>query len=207
MTYKPWKDLDHVERYASRRYSSWDQRWLDRKEQSAVRRLVSEHGLSGLILDVPAGYGRFLSILSEVGDVLAVDLGFFPLLYQKERFGPATDCVNAEAQKLPLKDKTVDAVFCFRLFQHLHRSPQRVAILREFGRVSREWVIVSVYGASFFHSLFRRVVPQPSKITMMAQDQFQEELREADLTMVEEAAVAPFFHAQRIHLLSCHRNR
>lgn len=164
--------------------------------------MVSEHGLSGLILDVPAGYGRFVSVLSEAGDVLAVDLGFFPLLYQKRRVGLARECVNARAQRLPLKDKSVDVVFCFRLFQHLHQSAERVATLRELRRVSRKWVLLSMYGSTFLHRLFRRIVPQPSVITMVAQDRFGGELREAELTVVEDVAVVPLLHAQRIYLLS-----
>lgn len=202
MSYKPWKDLEHVQRYATHRYASWDQRWVDRKEQSAVKQVLREYGLSGLILDVPAGYGRFLSVLSEVGDVLAVDLGFFPLLYQKERAGLAAECVNARAQQLPFKDNSVDVVFCFRLFQHLHHAAERVATLREFKRVSRKWVVLSMYGATGVHGLFRRLVSQPSRITMVAEDQFEEELTEAGMKVVKKKTVIPYLHAQRLYLLS-----
>lgn len=201
MAYKPWRDLEHIERYVARRYASWDQRWLDRKERSAVGRLISQHGLSGLILDIPGGYGRFLPLLTQAGEVLAADLGFFPLLYQKKRVGLARACVNAEAGRLPFQDRSVDVAFCFRLLQHLHRSTERVAILRELARVSRKWVVVSVYGSVLLHRVFRRVVPQPSRITMVAKDRFEEEVTLAGLTVVEEMAVVPILHAQRIYLL------
>ncbi|MFQ6674846.1 MAG: class I SAM-dependent methyltransferase [Fidelibacterota bacterium] len=202
MSYKSWKNLEDVERYAARRYASWDQRWLDRRERAAVKRLMTGHGLSGLILDVPAGYGRFVSVLREAGDVVAADLGFFPLVYLKRRDRFATECVNARAEGLPLKDNSVDAVFCFRLFQHLHNPADRLAVLREFSRVSRKWVVLSVYTSTFVHRLFRQLVPQPSRITMVTQDQFQEELKEAALTAVDHITVVPLLHAQRVYLLS-----
>ena len=81
MAYTKWKDVDQVERYAIRRYRSWDQRWIDKREKKIVQGLFTKHKIRGIILDIPVGPGRFQPLLSKFGDVLSADLGYMPVLY------------------------------------------------------------------------------------------------------------------------------
>ena len=202
MAYSEWKNLQEVERYARKRYRSWDQRWLNQREKKLVRKLFQKHNISGTILDVPVGYGRFQHLLGLFGTLLAADLGFLPLLYAKEHVGLARGSVNCGAENLPFSDNSVDVIFCFRLMQHLHKRGERIAVLREFGRVSRKWVIVSVYLSSFLHQLHRTIVRQPSRITMLSRAKFEGELEEVNLTLLEKVSVMPGLHAHRICLLA-----
>jgi ubiquinone/menaquinone biosynthesis C-methylase UbiE len=202
MAYAKWKDLEQVESYAQRRYRSWDQRLLNSREQKIVRKLFREYNISGTILDIPVGYGRFLPLLSEFGSVLASDIGFLPVLYQKEKTGIARGSVNASAQHLPFKEKSVDVVFCFRLLQHMHHRDERIAIFREFKRLSRQWVIVSLYLTNPLHRLHRTIIRQSSRITMLTRDELNFETREAELSLVQIIPVIPGFHAHRICLFS-----
>ena len=202
MAYSEWKDLEAVERYAKKRYRSWDQWWLNQRELKLVKKIFRDYNLSGTILDIPVGYGRFQPLLATFGTLLAADIGFFPLLYEKEQIGIARSSVNCSADFLPFMDKSVDVIFCFRLMQHLHEEAERITVLKEFKRVSRSWVVVSEYLSSALHQLYRKIVRQPSKITILSNAAFEQEIKSAELTLIEQVSVLPGLHAHRICLLS-----
>jgi ubiquinone/menaquinone biosynthesis C-methylase UbiE len=202
LAYGRWKSLDQVARYAERRYRKLDQRLLNRREQHLVRNLFDTHEITGPILDIPVGYGRFQSLLHTYGPVHAADWGYYPVLYQRERVGLAVSAVNCAAEALPYRDRTFTAVFCFRLLQHMHRAEEREAMYREFRRVSRQWVVVSLYLAASLHTLHRRLFPKPARITILTREQFTREYRSAGLRLVEMVSVVPGLHAHRICLLA-----
>ena len=202
MAYKQWTGLDQVGHYARTRYRHWDQRWLDRREQRLVRDLFTRYGLRGQVLDAPVGYGRFQPLLAEFGAVHALDFNFYAALYQLKRLGLARGSVTGAAEALPFKGDSFDVVFSFRLLQHMHEPDERRAIFREFCRVSRQWVVVSLYLMSLGHRLHRRLVKQPSRITMLTRREMLAEAEGAGLTLVRIASVLPGLHAHHVCLFS-----
>ncbi|MCH8067738.1 MAG: methyltransferase domain-containing protein [Candidatus Marinimicrobia bacterium] len=202
MAYTHWKDIEQVERYAEKRYRSWDQRWLNKQEQKIVTTLFKDYKLCGAILDIPVGYGRFLPILREFGTIYAADWGFMPLVYQAKNVGISSGSVNGIAQFLPFKSQSIDVIFCFRLFQHMHEQEERIAILKEFKRVSRNWIVVSVYIKNPLHILHRAVAKKPSRITMLTRSDFKGEVSMSGLKTVQKRAVVPGLHAHNIYLIS-----
>ncbi len=198
----PWKDLDQVEWYARKRYRHWDQRWLSRREEQLIARIFTRYNLKGSILDVPVGYGRFQELLHGYGPVHALDANFFALLYQRKCKGLAKSSVAGRAQELPFPDSSFEIVFSLRLLQHISDRDQRLAMLKEFSRVSRRWVLLSLYIHTPLHLLLRRITNRPSRITMLSYDRFTEEVQEAGLRLVKMVSVLPGLHAHRICLLS-----
>jgi len=164
--------------------------------------IFHNYNLAGTILDIPVGYGRFQPLLTSFGTLLAADIGFFPLLYEKEQLGIAKSSVNCSAEHLPFSDKSVDVIFCFRLMQHLHKQAERITVLKEFKRVSRSWIVVSEYLSSQMHQLYRKMVHQPSKITILSNTEFEREIKSAELTIIKKVSVLSGLHAHRICLLS-----
>ena len=73
MSYKIWENLEQVEKYANRRYRSWDQRLISNREKSIVQSILQENNLDGPILDCPSGFGRFHDVLTTIGKVYAAD--------------------------------------------------------------------------------------------------------------------------------------
>ncbi len=202
MAYTVWQNLDQVERYANRRYRHWDQRLISRREQRLVQRLFAGNGLGGEILDAPVGYGRFQPLLSRFGPVKALDFNYFAALYQLQRAGLASDAVTGLAEKLPFKDQSFDVIFCFRLLQHMHTADERIAICREFKRVSRRWVVLSHYQKKAVHRLQRLLFRPPSRITMLSREEFRAETTLAGLSLVSSVAVVPGLHAHHISLFT-----
>lgn len=202
MAYTQWTNLDQVDHYARTRYRHWDQRWLDRREQSIVRELFARYELRGRILDAPVGYGRFQPLLADFGAVHALDINYYAALYQLKHLGLARGSVAGAAEALPFKADSFDVVFSFRLLQHMHEPEERRAIFREFSRVSRRWVIVSFYLTSLVHRLYRRLVQQPSRITMISRREMLAEARGAGLTLIRNVSVLPGLHAHHVCLFS-----
>jgi hypothetical protein len=93
-------------------------------------------------------------------------------------------------------------VFSMRLLQHIHKREQRIAILKEFHRVSRRWIVASLYLQAPVHSLHRRISRPPSRITMLTHTQLAEECAAGGVHLVKLKSVVPGIHAHRICLLS-----
>ncbi|UCD38323.1 MAG: class I SAM-dependent methyltransferase [Fidelibacterota bacterium] len=202
MAYTIWENLEQVERYARKRYRHWDQRWISHREENLIANLFTRHNLEGPILDVPVGYGRFQKLLSRFGPIQALDFNYYAVLYQQAKLGLASGSVTGLAEALPYKDGSFETVFSLRLLQHIHEREQRVAILKEFKRVSRRWVVASLYIKTPLHRLHRRIFRQPSRITMISHEGLLEEARVSGLKLVTRLSVVPGLHAHRICLFS-----
>ena len=53
--------------------------------------------------------------------------------------------LHTSAFDIALPDNAVDSIFCMRLLHHIGEAEQRLTILREFERVTRDSVIVSLW--------------------------------------------------------------
>ncbi len=53
--------------------------------------------------------------------------------------------LQTSAFDIDLPDNAVDSIFCMRLLHHIGDASHRMALLREFHRVSRDSVIVSLW--------------------------------------------------------------
>ncbi len=200
MSYKIWKNLEQVERYANKRYRSWDQRWISQREQNLITNLFRSNNLGGKILDVPSGFGRFHSLLKAFGSVYAADLNHWAVEYYNQKVCSEPGAIEASADSLPFGNKEFDGVFCFRLLQHIHTPADRIKILSELGRVSSNWIVASLYISNWLHRAHRTVIKMPSKITMITKDQLRSEAELAGLRLEKLIAVIPSLHAHRIGL-------
>jgi arsenite methyltransferase len=93
----------------------------------------------GIALDVGCGPGSVTASLARAvgseGLVLGVDISESMLARAvRAEFGPQVAFLRADAQRLPLRDQTVDAVVCLAVLQLV---PDPVAALAEIARVLR----------------------------------------------------------------------
>ena len=157
---RPVEDLDHfARRYdTSREAANYrDQRFgrsrhgrkVDAAERQLVDDLLGRLGVRGTVLDVPCGTGRFVPVFAARGCmVLAGDVSTEMLALASraaEESGAVCRCVALDARRLPIPDGAVDLAFAMRLLHRVREPAERVAVLRELGRVSRRWVLFSFY--------------------------------------------------------------
>jgi len=197
-----------VRDYERRRYRSWDQRLVQGRERRIIRRHFQSarpDASSGLVLDLPCGFGRFAPLLQSLGArPVNADLSLEMVRRAMEtsrRPGLAADAKNG----LPFRSGVFGAVFCLRLLHHVHDPAEREAILAELGRVSSGWGVVSYYRANALHkaqrALRRLRKRSPRRIRMIEGRGFAREAGAAGWTVVRDAALFPGLHAARIALL------
>jgi SAM-dependent methyltransferase len=203
-----------VEEYERKRYRGADQRLVDRKEKrilhKILRRVVDKAGGNSIhALDIPCGYGRFSELLLDKGfNLTSSDLSFEMVKRAKEKSPVPAHllAVAADAKKgLPFKNAKFDLVLSMRFFHHVHLSEERCAILKEFSRISAEWVILSFYKTNWLHSVQRKlrrmIKKSKTQIKMIPGKKFRREAQSAGLRIVKVYPLLKGIHSQHIALL------
>ena len=128
------------------RLSAW-------RDARLVRQALKVAGEPGLILDLACGSGRFWPVLAEhVNRVILASDNSQAMLDHARTHHPGAllkrvKTFQGSAFSIGLSANAVDCIFCLELFRHVPSSEGRLALLREFHRVSRDTVIVSVNSA------------------------------------------------------------
>jgi SAM-dependent methyltransferase len=128
----------------ARRVSHW-------RDQQLARQALELAGDPGVVLDLPCGAGRFWPLLAERQDrrILAADNSGDMIAIARRAQHPdivaRVRTFQTSAFDIDLDDETVDCVFSMRLLHHVAEPAHRLAMLREFHRVSRDTVIVSLW--------------------------------------------------------------
>ncbi|OLF55656.1 class I SAM-dependent methyltransferase [Pseudomonas chlororaphis] len=126
-----------------RRLSLW-------RDERLVRRALKVAGEPGLILDVACGAGRFWPVLGEHGNrvILAADPSQDMLTHARTHHPSSllnrVRTFQSSSFSIGLSANAVDCIVCLQLFPHVASSEARLALLREFHRVSRDSVILAV---------------------------------------------------------------
>ena len=200
MAYEEWSSTDKVEKYHRKRYKSFDQKIVDKLEKRIVRSIFNKYNITGPLLDIPCGYGRFHTLLNNFGEIHAADNGKLIAKYQKENVGLSKSTTICDAAKMPYENNSFDAVFSFRLIQHIHNSNERIAIYNEFNRVSKKWVIISLYKNVPLHTTFKKFSKKKAKITFLNSTTIESELAKANLIPVYSRYIIPGVHGHKIIL-------
>jgi len=140
-----YRDADVAAHYDAERFvGALKERRNRRKWRSIVMALESIEPAARTLLDLPCGTGRFTPALAaREFDVVGADISH-EMMREARRAARAArrvrGFVQADAERLPLRDGSVDCVVSIRFMFHVD-PPTRVAILREMGRVGRYQVV------------------------------------------------------------------
>ncbi|MGE1153614.1 class I SAM-dependent methyltransferase [Pseudomonas kitaguniensis] len=132
------------------------------RDERLVRQALKVAGEPGLILDLACGSGRFWPVLAEHINrvILASDNSQHMLDHACTHHSAAllkrVKTFQGSAFSIGLSANAVDCIFCLELFRHVPSSDARLALLREFHRVSRDTVIVSVSSQASVEDEFRQ---------------------------------------------------
>ncbi|MEJ0084694.1 MAG: methyltransferase domain-containing protein [Pseudomonadota bacterium] len=120
------------------------QRRNARKWNAIQKALALTTGVTSIV-DLPCGTGRFTGNLARSGyEVVGSDISL-EMMQQAAKLPSVQHenikgYVRADAEALPFGAKSVDCVMSIRFLFHVDAETRR-RMLREFGRVSRRWII------------------------------------------------------------------
>ena len=101
------------------------------------------------VLDLPCGGGRVFLRLAEKGyKVRAADLSDAMIAVAQQNAdnaGLGIKVEKADVEALSFSDRSVDAIVCFRLFQHFPTPAIRQRAVNEMCRVAGQYVVMSYF--------------------------------------------------------------
>jgi len=115
-----------------------------RKWNAIQKALAAADGIK-TVIDLPCGTGRFTGHLARagyavIGSDISVEMMQQAATLASVRHENIKGYVRADAEALPFKSKCTDCLMSIRFLFHVDPDTRR-RMLREFGRVSRRWII------------------------------------------------------------------
>lgn len=159
-------DQDHSQQYLHKHQDGIARRLSHWRDLQVARRALKLAGDPDLVLDLPSGAGRFWPMLAEQPNriILAADNSADMLVTarsaQPREVVARVNTFQTSAFAIDLGDKSVDCIFCIRLLHHIKSAVHRLEILREFHRVSRDTVILSLWVDGNYKAWSRRRLEQ-----------------------------------------------
>lgn len=115
------------------------------RKWNAIQKALALTGGVKSVVDLPCGTGRFTGHLARAGyEVVGSDISL-EMMQQASRLPSVQHAniagyVRADAEALPFGTKSVDCLVTIRFLFHVDPQTRR-RMLREFGRISRRWII------------------------------------------------------------------
>ncbi|MDH1263345.1 class I SAM-dependent methyltransferase [Pseudomonas sp. GD03944] len=155
-------DQGHSQQYLHKHQESVARRLSHWRDVQVARQALRRAGDPDLVLDLPCGAGRFWPMLAEQPNrvIFAADNSVDMLVTARSAQPPEVvarvNTFQTSAFAIDLSDNAVDCIFCIRLLHHIQSSAHRLEILREFHRVSRDTVILSLWVDGNYKAWARR---------------------------------------------------
>lgn len=155
-------DQTHAKAYFDKHQDGLSRRLSNWRDQSVARKALKLAGNPQSVLDLPCGTGRFWSLLAENPNrkIIAcdysqdmIDIG---MRFREPNITQRITAFQSSAFELDLEDEAVDNVFCIRLIHHVGESADRLKLLKELHRVTRDSVIISLWVDGNFKAWRRR---------------------------------------------------
>lgn len=194
----------------SRRLSHW-------RDEQMARYALKLAGNPGLVLDLPCGAGRFWPLLAEnrnrlifaadnSADMLDIAEASQPMEVLKQ-----VETFRTSAFAIDLTANAVDCIFCIRLLHHIEQPEHRLAILREFHRVSRDTVILSLWVDGNYKAWKRKRLEQRRAAEgraeqnqnrfVVARDVIENEFHQAGFKIIGQQDFLPGYAMWRTYVL------
>ncbi|WP_024695131.1 class I SAM-dependent methyltransferase [Pseudomonas syringae] len=159
--YEPY-DQDPAEQYFLKHHAALAGRLSHLRDEHMVRKALKRAGDPGLVLDLPCGAGRFWPVLAEkksriiIGADHSADILSTACSLQDPDIVKRVKPLQTSAFNISLPNNSVDTIFSMRLLYRIAEAENRMTMLREFHRVTRETVILSLWVDGNYKSWRRR---------------------------------------------------
>lgn len=202
-----YQDQEVAALYEARRFGSLSGKLFQWAERRSLERVLARLPEGARILDAPCGTGRIVYQFLRHGlRVIGGDISAEMLAVARQRIlewnGRGSVLLSRmDLARIPLPDTSVIASFSIRFLPHIPPS-ERVQFLREFRRVTRQWVVISFSISTPWHRLRRRMKallghPKPVRYPVTNRA-LMDELRLAGLREIRRYRTFPILSEQVI---------
>jgi len=159
---RKYDNAQHAQDYFHKHQDGLMRRLSHWREEQIARKALQLAGSPTLVLDLPCGAGRFWPLLCEQPSrvIFAADQSAAMLktasTCQASQVIERVNRFQTSAFAIDLGSAVVDCIFCIRLLHHFKDEAQRLALLREFYRVSRDSLIVSLWVDGNYKAMRRK---------------------------------------------------
>jgi ubiquinone/menaquinone biosynthesis C-methylase UbiE len=206
-------DDQHAQRYLRKHQQSLGRRLSHWRDEQVGRKALALAGDPGLVLDLPCGAGRFWPMLAEKPNRVIIGADNSESMIKTALQGQPADVVkrvqplHTSAFDIALPDNSVDSIFCMRLLHHIGEAEHRRVILREFERVTRDSVIVSLWVDGNFKA-WKRKRAERDRPSHDYQNRFlipattiEKEFEQAGFRIQEQLDFIPLYAMWRVYVL------
>ena len=206
-------DKDHAREYFLKHQDGLARRLSHKRDEQLARKALTLVGEPGLVLDLPCGAGRFWPLLAEkhnrviIGADNSESMIKVAMAAQPAEVVKRVQPLHTSAFDIALPDNAVDSIFCMRLLHHIGEAEHRLAILREFERVTRDSVVLSLWVDGNFKA-WKRQRSELKRGQEGYQNRFvlpvatvEKEFEQAGFRIQERLDFLPFFAMWRVYVL------
>ena len=206
-------DPDHSKNYYLKHKQGVRRRLTTWREVSLARKALQIAGNPRAILDLPCGAGRFWPMLAEDPrrTLFAADNSQAMIdvasQFQGRELRARFKCFQTSAFAIDMPDASVDNIFCMRLLHHIAEQADRLAILKEFYRVTRSTVCLSMWVDANLQARRRKRVEArrsdariKNRIVITAK-QAEQEYRQAGFRILGHLDLLPRISMWRFYIL------
>lgn len=211
-------DPEHAKHYLNKHQSSFFSRLSHWRDISMARKALRMAGNPLAVLDLPCGAGRFWPMLAElpgrniIGADNSASMVEIAMKSQPATITKHVQPIQTSAFDIKLPDKSVDSIFCIRLLHHIGKPEHRAKILKEFHRVTRDTVILSLWVDGNFKAWKRKRLEarrlaknkdsgEYQNRFVLSASQVEQEFRDAGFAIVGSIDFLPFIYMWRIYIL------
>ena len=199
-------DRAHAQKYFDKHRNSFARRMSHRRDEQLARRALAMVGEPGLVLDLPCGAGRFWPLLAEkqnrviIGADNSAAMVETACASQPSHIVGRVQPLQTSAFDIALPDNSVDSIFCMRLLHHIGEAEHRMTILKQFHRVTRDSVVLSLWVDGNFKA-WKRERAEQRRRALNEQEGYQNRFVLPAATVEAEFVQAGFRIQERLDFL------
>ena len=206
-------DREHSEYYYQKHRDGIEPILSHWRDVQLAREALKIAGSPELVLDLPCGAGRFWQVLAEnpsrkvIGADNSADMVAVALEHCPKEIASRFTGMQTSAFDIDLEAGAVDSIFSMRLMHHIGKSEHRLAMLKEFYRVSRDTVIISLWVDGNYKSYKRKKSekkhPRGSNQNrfVVPAKQIEQEFAQAGFKVLDYLDFIPYYAMWRVYVL------
>ncbi len=207
-------DKKHAQTYFEKHEHEFWRKLSNWRDHQIARKALRLAGNPKSILDTPCGTGRFWDVLAEDKnrEIHASDYNQSMIdagnANRPKEITSRVKSFQASAFDFPVPDGFVDNIFCIRFVHHLGEPEERKKLLKEFHRVTKDTVIISLWVDGNLKARRRTSQDDNRRESHPYQNRFvipvktiEAEFAENGFTVIERLDFVKYYHMWRTYVL------